>query len=123
MYELQEFMKDTVKFKTYKMNNGQTFTMQELRPRIFCNNGVSLSVQASELHYCEPRFSGNLKYDCVEVGYPSINPPESWIEYQEDSERDPKDTIYPYIPVGLVEKWINENGGIDREKTLACENN
>ena len=41
---------------------------------VVCADGFSMSVQASETHYCSPREDGAEKYTAVEVGYP--NPPE-----------------------------------------------
>ena len=44
--------------------------MLKTRPRIFCNDGFSLSVQASRDHYSIPR-NNEGPYTHVEVGFPS----------------------------------------------------
>ena len=38
-----------------------------LRPHIICGNGKRISVQASSIHYCEPRETLLEKYDSYEV--------------------------------------------------------
>ena len=38
---------------------------------VVCADGFSMSVQASETHYCSPREDGAEKYTAVEVGYPT----------------------------------------------------
>ncbi len=47
---------------------------------VFCNDGNSISIQASDGHYCQPRenYSGWYK---VEVGFPSATPNLKWKEY------------------------------------------
>ena len=45
--------------------------IQEKRPRLYCNDGYSVSVQASAFHYCSPRLNGLQDYKSVELGYPS----------------------------------------------------
>ena len=114
--DVNEFLTETVKTKEIV-----GFQYQEFRPRVFCKNGVSLSVQASQYHYCWPRVDGVITYESVEVGYPSVNPPESWIEYYDGEVKGPtcsKDSVFGYIPVELVDAWIEKNGGIDVEKTF-----
>ena len=91
----------------------------ELRPRITCQDGTLLSVQASEFHYSTPRENGS-KFYHVEVGFPSIAPPESWMKYFDGApEQDPTGSVYAYIPIDLVQKFIDNHGGIDTEKTFA----
>lgn len=78
-------------------------------PRITCADGASLSVQASRTHYCTPRDSVGPWIE-VEVGYPSVAPPETWREFCEDWEH-PTDTVYGYVPIDLVRKFIADHGG------------
>ena len=87
--------------------------MLPIKPRIKCANGVSLSVQADEYKYCTPR-SDDGPHVAVEVGFicdaqdEPMAPPEAWREYA-DGEF-PSD-VYGYVPVGMVEAFIAENGG------------
>lgn len=93
------------------------------RPKIHCKDGVSLSVQASEYHYCSPRNNVG-PYECFEVGFiekDSIQfvPPSSWAQYA-DGEF-PSD-VYGYVPIKLIEEFIEEHGGMDVNKLLNSHN-
>lgn len=101
---IQDFMRDT-----YKMRIPGLLLAQ--RPKIICNDGFEMSVQAGEFLYCEPRIDlPNGEYDSVEIGFP--NQEENLIkEFAEDSS-SLTDTIYPYVPVEIVDKVIEKHGGI-----------
>ena len=77
---------------------------------ITCKDGFSLSVQASSTHYCSPR-NGVGPWTSVEVGYPSAKV-EEFMEYMDNTESDPTQTVYGYVPVEVVEKVIESHGGI-----------
>lgn len=109
---------------------------QKVRPRIVCNDGYSVSVQASEYTYCEPRYTqwqnedgwqvinGNYwsssktpmnfetdhftPYESVELGYPS-EADELIYEYAEGN--DYTSTVYGCVPVKIVEQLIEKHGG------------
>ena len=87
--------------------------MKPLSPRTPCTDGTSLSIQASQDHYCSPREDEG-PYSCVEVGFirdatgAPLSPPESWREYGDG--QFPL-SVYGYVPVGLVEAFIAEHGG------------
>ena len=93
--------------KDYKPNN----------PRIFFNNGGSVSVQASKTHYCYPRNDVG-PYSEMEVGYPSegtIVPDE--IMRHLDGNIDAEDfdkhkSVYGYVPVSIIKMMVDANGGI-----------
>lgn len=96
---------------------------QKVRPRIVCNDGFSVSVQASEFTYCHPRYTQwqnkdgwqvingeywlsseprrhfetdhYTPYEAVELGYPSEED-ELIEEYSEGD--DFMDTVYGYVP-------------------------
>lgn len=88
-------------------------TMKPLAPRILCEDGTVLSVQASQYHYCSPREDEG-PYSRVEVGFikdatgAAVTPPEDWREYGDGCF--PSD-VYGYVPVELVEAFITEHGG------------
>ena len=84
--------------------------IQENRPRLYCNDGFSISVQASAFHYCRPRLNGVQDYESVELGYPS-EVDELIKEYAED-DLDYTETVYGYVPIEIVEELINKHGGI-----------
>lgn len=86
--------------------------MKDLAQKIVCKDGFSISVQASEYHYCEPRVDyPGVPYSHVECGYPSAHP-GALVAYQEQPGRDVTDDVYPYVPVELVENLIAAHGGI-----------
>lgn len=79
-----------------------------LAKRITCADGFSLSVQASYGAYCTPRTNVG-PWSEVEVGYPS-SAPEFIRDYAEEAD-SPTGTIYPYVPIELVEQLIELHGG------------
>lgn len=88
-----------------------------IMPGIVCKDGVTLSVQASNHHYCSPR-TNDAPWSTVEVGFPSVVPPQAWEQYA-DEWSDPKGTVYGYIPVELVREFIKLHGGEDAEEIKA----
>lgn len=79
---------------------------KEQAPRITCMSGASLSVQASQYHYCTP--SSNMgPYRNVEVGFltASTELPE-W--FPGDYEND----VAAFVPVQDVVAYINTQGGV-----------
>ena len=88
----------------------------EIKPnssRTVCKDGVSLSVQSSRMHYCEPR-NDEGPYSLVEVGYVKgadgvqFCPPDSWKDYADLGF--PSD-VYGFVPVELVKAFIAKHGG------------
>ena len=77
---------------------------------VVCADGFSMSVQASETHYCSPREDGAEKYTAVEVGYP--NPPEPLLMYLAEDQDKPTMTVYPFVPAQLVALVIAKHGGM-----------
>lgn len=80
--------------------------------RVFCADGFSISIQANDGAYCQPRreiedISGYYEF---ELGFPS-DKDELIIQYAEDPD-EPTDTVYPYVPRYLVEEMIKNHGGI-----------
>ena len=84
--------------------------IQQNRPRLCCNDGFSISVQASEFHYCHPRLNGLQDYESVELGFQNAED-ELINEYAEDG-MDYTETVYGYGPIEIVEKLIEKHGGI-----------
>ena len=77
--------------------------------RVECNDGFSMSVQASEVHYCDPRETHANYYESVEIGFPSEKE-ELLLEYAEEPDK-PTHTVYGYVPVELVDEIIQKHGG------------
>ena len=99
---IQEFIA-----KTYRVKSSG---IQSLRPIVVCVDGFTMSVQASDFHYCSPRKNGLNNYTTVEIGFPS-QMDELLMPYAE-SENTPTDTVYAYVPVDIVNKVIEKHGGI-----------
>jgi hypothetical protein len=76
---------------------------------VICKDGFSLSVQASEGHYCMPRYNTGPWYK-VEVGFPSQRE-EVLMPYAEDKD-SPTGTVYGYVPIQIVEELIDSHGGM-----------
>ena len=81
-----------------------------LKKRIECADGFTMSVQASEGHYCSPRITGLGFYNSYEVGYPSEAEP-LLMPYVEDASR-PTSTVYGYVPAHVIADVIAKHGGI-----------
>jgi hypothetical protein len=81
-----------------------------LNEKVVCSDGFTMSVQANEYAYCEPRYTGAYQYETVEIGYPSQRE-ELLMEYAERST-EPTDTVYAYVPAALVYAVIVKHGGM-----------
>ena len=139
-FDLNYWLKETIDIDSVRVPGISVF--QKVRPRIVCNDGYSVSVQASEFAYCHPRYTQwqnedgwqvvngeyylssetprNFEtdhytpYESVELGYPSVED-ELINEYAEGD--DYTNTVYGYVPVNIVEQLVEKHGGykgIDR---------
>lgn len=79
-------------------------------PRIVCADGFSMSVQASDGHYCQPRDSKGPWYQ-VEVGFPSEKVDALMPFIEGDENQDPTSTVYGYVPIETVVQVIIDHGG------------
>ena len=103
---IKEFLATTIKSHKYLFSDE---IIQEIRPRLFCNDGFSISVQASKFHYCRPRLDGPQDDEAVELGYPSDE--DELINDYAESDNYTK-TVYGYVPIEVVERLIEKHGGI-----------
>ena len=82
-----------------------------------------MSVQVGSHLYSTPKKVAK-RYSAVEIGFPSDHEPliEEYAEtfYKDDGEdvTDYTDTVYPYVPVKIVNKVLKKHGGIDLTETL-----
>ena len=81
-----------------------------VRPYIECADGFTISVQASDFHYCSPRINGADQYENVELGFPNMEEPLI-ADYAVDPD-DLTQTVYGYVPIDVVNKLIEKHGGI-----------
>ena len=65
MDKINEYLKRTRSVETGR----DGFEREGLRTRLICKDGFSVSVQASEFHYCRPRINGADEYEAVELGF------------------------------------------------------
>ena len=98
------------------------YRMKELAPSIKCLDGVTLSVQASDTHYCIPRAIDG-PYSHVEVGFPSEEPPKKWAEYFDGDweTQDRTESVYGYVPVDFVREFVALHGGEVEKKPIFVE--
>lgn len=91
---------------TYLAENKNGFICRPVK----CKDGFTISIQGSEYHYCTPK-RRSAYYEELEMGFPSEHEPllDMYAEYPET----PKETIYAYVPVELVEEILKKHGGID----------
>ena len=121
--KINEFIKDNLKVTTLSEDPLMKHMMTSSRlPHIICADGFSMSVQVGYSLYSTPKKIAK-RYSAVEIGYPSDHEPliEKWAEFapfDEDEVPDYTDTVYPYVPVGVVDKVLKKHGGIDLAETL-----
>ena len=103
--------------KPIHMKNEEMMTSTRL-PQIVCADGFKMSVQVGFSLYSTPKKVAK-RYSAVEIGFPSEHEPliEEFAERVED-EIDYTDTVYPYVPVKIVDKVLKKHGGIDLTETL-----
>ena len=120
---INEFIKNNLKV-TYPAEEysslKEVLTTSRL-PHIICEDGFSMSVQVGYSLYCTPKKVAK-RYSAVEIGYPS-EPEELIKEYAEfapfdEDTTDYTDTVYPYVPVSVVDKVLKKHGGINLTQTL-----
>ena len=75
-----------------------------------CKSGFGISIQASSRGYCDPR-NNTGPYTSVELGFPTA-PDSLIIGYAEDVD-NPTETVYGYVPVGIVQALLIKHGGIE----------
>ena len=109
---VEEFLNCTKQFnKSYK-NVGlfdSTF-MPNIRHKAICGNGFEVSIQATAGMRCNPQDNKG-PWTSVELGYPSQ---DMWDDFLKHAElpQQPRETVYSYVPINLVEQYITYCKGI-----------
>ena len=81
-----------------------------MAPRLQCQDGFTISVQASSGHYCSPRcYLKNGNYAQWEAGYPS-EAEELLAPYAESEVLT--DTVYGYVPTEVINAVLSKHGGV-----------
>lgn len=82
----------------------------KLNKQVICADGFHMSVQAHRGGYCHPRADDCEQYTEVEVGFPSAE--ESLLMPYVEDPNNPIDTVYGYVPAGIVTMVIAKHGGM-----------
>ena len=120
--KINEFIKNNLKVKVLNEDPLMKHIMTSSKlPHIVCTDGFTMSVQVGYSLYSTPKKVAK-RYSNVEIGYPSEHEPliEEYAECFtfEELDIDFTDTIYPYVPVKIVDKVLKKHGGIDLTETL-----
>ena len=122
---INEFIKNNLKVKVLSEDPLMKHMLTSTRlPKIVCVDGFEMSVQVGFSPYSTPKKVAK-RYSAVEIGFPSEYEPliEEYAEtfYQDDGEdvTDYTDTVYPYVPVRIVDKVLKKHGGINMAETLS----
>jgi len=84
--------------------------MRVLNEKVECADGFTMSVQANETAYCDPRDNDAESYTSAEVGFPS-HKEELLMDWAEDPA-DPTGTVYAWVPRQTILNVIAKHGGI-----------
>ena len=118
--KINEFIKNNLKVKVLSEDPLMKHMMTSSRlPHIVCQDGFTMSVQVGYSLYSTPKKVAK-RYSAVEVGFPSDHEPliEEYAENFFEEEPNYTDTVYPYVPVGVVDKVLKKHGGINLTQTL-----
>ena len=119
--KINEFIKNNLKVTVLNEDPLMKHMMTSSRlPQIVCTDGFTMSVQVGYSLYSKPKKVAK-RYSEVEIGYPSEREPllEKYVEtIFESGYVDYTDSIYPYVPVKVVDKVLKKHGGIDLTETL-----
>ena len=123
--KINEFIKNNLKVKVLNKDPLMRHMMTSTRlPQIVCTDGFTMSVQVGYSLYSTPKKVAK-RYSAVEIGYPSEHEPliEEYAECYtfEELDIDFTDTIYPYVPVKIVDNVLEKHGGIDLTKTKTLQ--
>ena len=117
--KINEFIKNNLKVKVLNEDPLMRHMMTSTRlPHIVCTDGFTMSVQVGYSLYSKPKKVAK-RYSEVEIGYPSEQEPliEKYAENIFEEGLDYTNTVYPYVPVEIVNKVLQKHGGIDLTET------
>ncbi len=122
---INEFIKNNLKVKVLSEDPLMKHMLTSTRlPKIVCVDGFEMSVQVGYSLYSTPKKVAK-RYSEVEIGFPSEREPliEEYVELgifdtAQGKGVDYTDTVYPYVPVKIVNKVLKKHGGIDMRETL-----
>tara|TARA_R100001244_G_C5137030_1_gene127087 strand:- start:310 stop:639 length:330 start_codon:yes stop_codon:yes gene_type:complete len=109
---MKDFIFSDVKDQLLNHLNGvgiSSYKNKRLVKALKLNNGVVLSVQASESHYCYPKINYGI-WSSVEVHVVKGIVSEELLKYNDDVNSD--FPVMGYVPIDLVVAVIITSGGI-----------
>ena len=115
---INQFIRKYRFIKEYSINPNGVMKVSR-NPKLVCKDGFTMSVQAGQSLYSTPKDVAD-EYEEAEVGFPSSPEPlitkyaEDW-EVAGDDDQRLCDTVYPYVPVELIDEVIRKHGGIDED--------
>ena len=118
--KINEFIQKNLKVINHNTNPLMMNHMTSSKlPKIICSDGFEMSVQVGFSLYSTPKKVAK-RYSTVEIGFPSEHEQliEEYAEGSFDEVPDYTDTVYPYVPVKIVDKVLKKHGGIDLLETL-----
>jgi len=118
--KINEFIKNNLEVKVLNKDPLMKHIMTSSRlPHIVCTDGFTMSVQVGYSLYSTPKKVAK-RYSAVEIGFPSEYEPliEEYAETFLEDITDFTNTVYPYVPVKIVDKVLKKHGGINLTKTL-----
>ena len=118
--KINEFIKNNLKVTNHSRDSLMNHMLTSSRlPKIICSDGFEMSVQVGFSLYSTPKKVAK-RYTAVEVGFPSDHEPliEEYAENFFEEAPDYTGTVYPYVPVGVVDKVLKKHGGINLTQTL-----
>jgi hypothetical protein len=119
--KINEFIKKNLKVVNHSTDPSMSHMLTSSRlPKIICSDGFEMSVQVGYSLYSTPKKIAK-RYSAVEIGFPSEYEPliEEYAEtFHQEDETDYTDTVYPYVPVAIVDKVLKKHGGINLTQTL-----
>lgn len=94
------------------MEEGRAAEWRRITARLLLADGTSLSIQASDGHYCAPRCDMNefSEYHEFEIGFPSSHIAE--IETYKDGTDEQQQSVFGYVPVEVINSLIEARGGV-----------
>ena len=123
--KINEFIQRNLKVTNHSSDPSMKHMLTSTRlPKIVCVDGFEMSVQVGHSLYSTPKKVAK-RYSEVEIGFPSEREPliEEYVELgifdtAQGKGVDYTDTVYPYVPVKIVNKVLKKHGGIDMRETL-----
>lgn len=83
-----------------------------LLPKCILKNGVTLSIQASSVHHCDPQVDDASAYTNVEVGFPSERIDALMPYIQWPDEDNPTGAVYAHVPAEVLLNVVEAAGGL-----------